>query len=176
MVELPRDPITDQRRRKWAIVKGSKRKAQFELQKLLVQAQGLKARSSSASLSTYLGNWLEWISPNLASQTIRTYGARIAYVRESELGVVPLDELKVSHIDRLYSKMALAGQSYYVIRQLQVALRSALNQAVKWGQLDRNPASMATLPQAPTTETVAPSVEQLSAILREARASNPQWP
>ncbi|MHB8342756.1 MAG: tyrosine-type recombinase/integrase [Ferrimicrobium sp.] len=174
-VELPRDPLSGKRRQQWRTVHGTKRKAQYELQKMLLEAQDKKNRASSASLSTYLGQWLEWKESRLSPSTLQTYSKRAEALATSPLGGISLDELSGAHIDRLYASMSKRGSSYYVLRQVHVVLRSALEQATKWGYLDRNPAKQASLPPAPTIEMAVPSVDQLVRILSEARASHPQW-
>ncbi len=175
MVELPRDSVTDHRRRKWATVKGTKRKAQFELHKMLVEAQDAKARTSSASLAIFLAEWLKWLEPRLAATTLRSYRRVVKELVRSDLGAMPLDEITTGHIDRAYGQLTSGGMTYYVLRQTHAALRGALNQALTWGQLDRNPASRASLPQAPSAQISSPSVEQLAAILHDAEALHPQW-
>ena len=175
MVDLPRDPITDKRRRKWATVKGSKRKAQFELQKLLVEAQEAKARSSSASVEHVIKEWFASARTELTPQTVKGYEWRIRTQILPRLGATPLDEINAAQLDRFYRELLAAGSSPATIRQTHAIVRRALDQAVRWGWLDRNPAAMATPPRSTQTQMVAPSVEQLSEILREARASHPQW-
>jgi integrase len=157
-------------------VKGLKRKAEHELQKILVAVQDRKARSSSASLERVLTEWYAQARQSqISSSTAHGHAWRIRDHLLPTLGAVPVDALTAGDIDQEYGRMARVGASYYAIRQTHVALRSALSQAVKWEQLNRNPASLATLPQAPSTEMRAPTVEQLTELLKEAKASHPQW-
>ena len=174
-VELPRDPLSGARRQRWRVVSGSKRKAQFELQKLLVEAPDAKARSSSQSLEVFLSRWLELAASRLSATTLRTYPARLRQLILPALGATPLDELTPVMIDRTYRGLLAGGTTYYILRQAHVALRSALGQAVKWEMLERNPASLVSLPPAPEGRIVSPSVEQLATILHDAEALHPQW-
>jgi integrase len=175
MVELPRDPVTGKRRRKWATVKGSKRKAEDCLNRMVVDARERKARSSSASTEHLILEWLTFARTELTPRTIQGYQWRIEKQILPALGAVPADELEPSRIDRFYRELLAGGSSPSTIRQTHAIIRRAFNQAMKWGWVDMNPALLASPPRVNAYQVIAPSVEQLTELLKEARASHPQW-
>lgn len=175
MVELPHDPVTGARRRKWATVHGSKRKAQFELQKLLIQAQEAKARASSASMDHIVTSWLAAAKAHLTPKTYEGYAWRVRKHILPAIGMIPIDELSGAHLDSLYSSLVAEGCKPANVRQTHAVIRSALSQAIKWGWVDHNVALRATPPKLPATKAHSPTIDQLQEILKEARASHPQW-
>jgi hypothetical protein len=62
VVDLPKDPISGKRRQRYATVHGSKRKADFELQKLLREAQESRARDSSVLVESAIRKWITLVS------------------------------------------------------------------------------------------------------------------
>ncbi|MGH9119085.1 MAG: tyrosine-type recombinase/integrase [Acidimicrobiales bacterium] len=63
------------------------------------------------------------------------------------LGSRPLHRLTTEDIDTLYTRLRRQGLAPSTIRRTHILLHSALNQAVKWGQITSNPAHLATLPR-----------------------------
>ncbi len=156
-------------------VKGSKRKAQFELQKLLIGAQDAKARASSASVEHVLTVWFESAVTRLTPQTASGYAWRIRDHLLPSLGSIPADELTPAHIDKLYRDLEANGNKPSSIRYTHAILRRALNQAVKWGWLESNPAMRASPPRLPQKDMASITVEQFAVLIRDAEQSNPQW-
>lgn len=73
------------------------------------------------------------------------------------LGGVALQELNAAHLNRLYTELlrggrqrraegASAGLSPTTVRRVHTMLRKALNDAVRWGRIARNPAPLADPP------------------------------
>ena len=175
MVELPTDPVTGKRRRKWATVTGSKRKAQFELQKMLVSAKEAKARASSASVEHVVTEWFGLARQSLTPRTAQTYEQRIKTQILPSLGAIPVDELSPIHIENLCRSLLDRGLAPAGVRFTYAILRRALNQAVKWGWLDTNPALRATPPRLPQRELASITVDQLATIIKDAEKLNIQW-
>ena len=77
VVDLPKDPISGKRRQKYVTDHGSKRKADFELQKLLVSAKDAQARSSTQSMAGAMTEWFESVSDGLSPTTVQGYEGRM---------------------------------------------------------------------------------------------------
>lgn len=174
-VELPRDPATMARRQQWRVVRGTKRKAEHELGKLLVSAQDARARSSQASVEFIINAWFEAASQTLSPKTIDGYRWRIRDHLLPTLGSIPVDELTAAQIDAVYRSLVAKGDSPTGIRQTHAILRRALNQAIKWGWLEKNVALQASPPKALQATIVSPTPEQLVALLLDAEKLEPQW-
>ena len=175
VIDLPKDPISGKRRQKYVTVHGSKRKADFELQKLLVGARDVQARSSTQSLAGAMSEWFEGVSGGLSPTTVQGYEGRIRRQILPALGALALNEVSASHLDRLYRDLVAQGSSASSIRQTHAIIRRFFNKARKWGWVESNPALLASPPKVVTPQVVAPTVEQLIKILEEAKAVHPQW-
>ena len=175
VVDLPKDPISGKRRQKYVTVHGSKRKADFELQKLLSEAQQSRARDSSVLVESAIREWITLVSQNLSPTTVRGYMGWIDLKIIPALGMLPLADVTAAHLDRLYRDLTVQGSAPASVRQVHAIIRRFFNQAMKWGWVESNPALLASPPKVTPARVVAPTVEQLIKILEEAKAVHPQW-
>ncbi|WP_298339077.1 site-specific integrase [Ferrimicrobium sp.] len=177
-MELPRDPATGKRRRQWATVKGTKRKAQYESQQLLVKVQDsstLLAAGSGLSTEQVVNEWFAIVREGLSPTTVQGYEWRIRLHILPALGSIPVHKLRALDLDHLYRSLIAQGKAPATIRQTHAIIRSALNQAMRWGWVKHNVALLATPPKLGSTAVVAPSISQLNSILEAAKKRHPQW-
>lgn len=174
-VELPRDPATGKRRRTWATVEGQKRKAQNKLHKLLVEAQDTKKRASAISFEKLARAWLTAATARLRPKTMQSYIWRVEHHILPVIGDIAVDELTAAHLDTLYGDLASKGCKSANIRKTHAVISSALNQAVKWGWVERNVAVQASPPKLDQASVSSPSVEQLATIINDAELMHPHW-
>lgn len=88
-----------------------------------------------------------------------------AHVADNEVGAIPLRALSGGHLTALYTRMAENGLAPATIRLTHTALRRALNDAIRWGKLARNPATAATVPKASETGVSAWTAAELRRFL-----------
>ena len=116
-------------------------------------------------------------------------GRREATVISGELGRIQVAKLTPRHLDDFYRKLlegkidtrittkqrgdgagrALSPSS---VRRFHGTISAALNQAIKWGWITRNPAKLASPPGLPKRELVIPSRDEINAIVTAARAED----
>lgn len=126
----------------------------------------------------------EWYSQRSVSGWAPTtaYAARrvIDNYLVPELGDVRLKDLDARRIDLLYRKL-LAGsdgrspQSAATVRRLHAVLSAALNRAVKWEWIRRNPARSADPPEAHLKPLRIPTPEEVRALMESAEALDPRF-
>lgn len=80
----------------------------------------------------------------------------------------------MKHLDDLYTTL-LQRYSPSTERQAHAIIHRALNQAERWGWIDRNVATLATSPRVGRGEVKSPSENQLRAIIDTMAKSNPQF-
>lgn len=90
------------------------------------------------------------------------------YIRPS-LGERRLDQLKALELQKLYGELSAQGLSPRTVRYAHTVLRNALEQAVKWGMIARNPADLVQLPCKQGREMSAFSPEEAQRFLAAAR-------
>lgn len=156
VLNLGVDPATGKRKQQWDSVKGTKKDAEKRLAELLHQLDtGTFMKPGKTTMSEYLERWLkEYAWPNLAPRTVEGYEHIIRRHLIPALGNIPLTQLKPEHLQRYCSEKLVAGRcdgkgplSPRTVRHHHVALHNALQSAVKWGLLLRNPADAVSPPR-----------------------------
>ena len=177
VIEMPRDPLTGRRRQQWRSVRGPKREAQALLVQLLSERDsGVDQPLGKLTLGDYLERWLrDYVEPNLAPKTARSYADIVRRHIAPSLGGVLLAKLRPAHLQahyaralrqgRLDGKGALSPQS--VLHQHH-ALRAALRQAVKLQLLVRNPCDGVQPPRVARTEMRALNPKEATRLMRAA--------
>jgi len=182
-VSLGRDPETGKYRQHSETVKGTKRDADKRLAELLHQLDtGAFMRPGKTTVADYLERWLaDYAQVNLAPRTFEGYRGIIEGHLIPGLGQLPLTRLKPEHIQRYYSDMLSHGRadgkgalSPRTVRHHHMVLHKALDTAVRWGLLSRNPADAISPPrcQSPQWHTLGEHDIQL---LLEAAKSTPYY-
>ncbi|GAI44994.1 unnamed protein product, partial [marine sediment metagenome] len=140
---------TGKRNQQWVSIKGTKKDAEKRLGELLHQFDnGTFMKPNKTTLGEFLERWLkDYAWPNLAPRTAEGYEHIIRRHLIRGLGNMLLIQLKPEHLQRYYSEKLSGGRcdgkgglSPRTIRHHHVTLHDALESAVKWGMLSRNPA------------------------------------
>jgi integrase len=124
-----------------------------------------------SSLDDYLDEWLEIVAgPRLRVRSLDIYRSILANHIRPTLGRLLLSRLKPSHIQRVYAAMPERGLAASTIKITHSVLRSALEQAVKWGRIRSNPADLVDLPRGARREMLALTAEESQRYLAAARS------
>lgn len=111
------------------------------------------------TVGAYLADWLEIQRHRLQPTTLKSYRGNVVRYLSPRIGDVAIGDLDIRQLERLYADlMARGGKdgrplSRRTVEYAAATLRSALNDAVRTGLLDRNPASLARLPKIDPTST-----------------------
>jgi len=125
---------------------------------------------SQIVLSKYFDHWLEAAAkPRLSERTFADYEDLARRYIRPFMGNKKLSDVRPLDIQALYSSMQERGLSARTVRYTHAVLTSAFKQAVKWGMLIRNPASMADLPRLSRKEMNALSPDEAARFLWAAR-------
>ena len=150
-----RDPETGRRKRKWHSFKGNKREAQKECARLITEmGAGTYIEPAKTTLAQFLGHWLEHIASQVAPRSHERY-IEIAIKNITPLlGNAVLTNLRSEQISSAYAKALVSGRrdgsgglSPRTVHHMHRILRQALEQAVRWGILARNPADAVKPPK-----------------------------
>lgn len=155
VLDLGRD-ATGKRRQKWHAVKGTRRDAESEMTRLLNELRtGEYIEPSKVSVSEYLDRWLrDYAKPRVSPKTYERYSQIVTREIKPELGQHALAKLRPLHIQAFYAKALAEGRkngkgglSPQTVLHFHRLLHKALDQAVKWQMLPRNPASAVEPPR-----------------------------
>ncbi len=183
VLNLGIDPTTGKRKQQWVSVKGTKKGAEKRLSELLNQLDnGTFMKPGKTTLGEFLERWLnEYAWPNLAPRTAEGYESITRQHLIPQLGNITLTQLKPEHIQRYYSEKLSGGRcdgkgglSPRTVRHHHVTLHKALQCAVKWRLLSRNPADTIDLPHCQRSEMRIMDEEDIHVFL-EAAESTPYY-
>jgi integrase len=164
---LGRDPLTGKKKKKWHTYHGNKKAAEKELTRLVHEVNsGAYIEPAKLTVGEYLKRWLtDYARTNVAGKTFERYSEIVNIHLAPSLGSVLLCNLKPLHIQSYYTRALQEGRANHsktgaatrglcaqtVLHHHRV-LREALNRAVKWQLLIRNPADAVEPPKPPRRE------------------------
>ena len=149
------DQVTGERRRKWHSFAGTKRQAQEECARIVTLIKhGGYTEPTKITLGEFLDRWLEHEASSVAPKTLERY-AEIARKNIAPLlGKTTLAKLKAEAIDGAWTKALASGRrdgkgglSPRTVHHMRRVLIKALNQAVVWEILAKNPATLSKPPK-----------------------------
>jgi len=128
-------------------------KSKDEARRKLTEAQhaidiGSLSDAHALTVAEYLDQWLvEVVQPNVRPWTYKGYEVHVRIHLKPAIGHIPLAKLAPLHVQQLINSKKQAGLSAKTIRYIRGTLRSALNNAVRWDLLSRNPAALVESPR-----------------------------
>jgi integrase len=154
VLDLGRD-ANGKRRQKWHPVKGTKKDAQREAARLLHTINtGAYVEPSRMTIKEYLERWLkDYAATNVSAKTRERYEEILKIHVFPALGHHLLAKLQPLHIQMCYSEALQKGHkdgkglSAQTVLHMHRVLREALQQAVRWQLLARNPADAVEPPR-----------------------------
>jgi len=172
VIDTGRDPQTKKRKRIYKSFRGTKREAEKELAKTLVEyEQGTYIKPSTITVSEYLLWWLEQHgkAKKLALKTLESYQFLIEKHLIPEIGAVPLAKLQPIHIHNFVIKENERVSPRTVAYTLTI-LRQALKHAVKkWRIISSNPADNVDIPKYQHVKYQVLSIEEAQILLKNAK-------
>ncbi len=115
-----------------------------------VRANDLKELPDSRGLTLggFLDQWLEEVAkPSVRPWTFEGYEVHVRRHIKPLLGRIPLDKIEPLHIQTLMNRKLREGLSPKSVRYIRGTLRTALNQAQRWGLVARNSAALVDGPR-----------------------------
>lgn len=154
------------------IVYGATRaEAAEELQRLQAKRlDGSLGELVRVKLGAFLERWLEDTArPQLRATTFANYSGMIRNHVLPHLGGVSLTKLAPVHVQALLATLEREEASAHVREATYGALRRALEDAVRWGMIPRNPCAPVRRPRPPRAELRVLDTAQVRKLLEHAR-------
>ena len=129
--------------------KGSRRQADRRLRELVGMVEsGSYAEKTQATISEFLDRWLTtYVASNTAPSTQRGYEAVVRRYIKPAFGATLIQSLQPHQIQAMYTHLLAKGLSATTILHTHRVLREALQYAIKWSVLARNPADATDPPR-----------------------------
>ena len=182
-VAAGKDPVTGRYRQISRTVRGGKRVAEATAKTLEVGIAGGRHADTEGTVAHLLDRYLRIQDVRgRAPKTLHEY-RRIADAlqevnvgldeRPVLLGTIEVRRLTAAHIDELQARLKARGLSDTTRHHYHALLSQALNQAVRWEWIARNPAKGAEAPSLRPVEQVPPSPDEVKALLARIATTHP---
>lgn len=132
--------------------------------------QGLPVAVERQTIAQFLDRWLNDVAKHtVRASTFESYGRRIARDIVPLLGRTALAKLTPQDFTRLYSALLGRGLSPRTVQYDHAVLHRALEQAVRWNLIPRNPADAVDAPRPKRPEIRVLSPEEIGRFLPVSR-------
>jgi integrase len=175
-----RDPQTGKRRRRWHSFAGTKRQAQVEAALLISELQnGTRIDPSRMTVSAFLERWIEHMQGQVSPRSHERYAELCRKNIVPLLGGLTLTKLQPAHISAAYAKALASGRrdgsgglSARTVTHMHRVLREALQQALRWQLLARNPADAVKPPKVERKQLNTYDIQQTAELLERLRGNH----
>jgi integrase len=176
-----RDPETGKRKRKWHSFKGTKREAQVERCRLIADmaAGNYVEASARLTVAAFLDRWIEHMKGQVSPRSHERYAELCHKNLAPLLGSVALTKLQPAHISQAYAKALASGRrdgqgglSPRTVTHMHRVLREALQQALRWQVLARNPADVVRPPKVERRQMAVLNIDATAEFIDVARGTS----
>jgi integrase len=129
-----------------------------EVQEMLTRAlrdqqTGLPPVPEKQTVGQFLHRWLEdCVKPSVRPKTFVSYSQLVRLYLEPDLGRISLAKLGPQQVQAFLNARLTTALSARTVQYCHAVLRSGLNQALQWGLIARNVASLVSAPKVPRAE------------------------
>lgn len=178
VLDVP-DPETGARRRKWHSFSGTKRQAQEECARLVTALKhGGYTEPSKTTLAQFLDRWIEHEASSVSPKTLERYAELARKNIVPLLGGVTMAKLRAEAIDAAWTKALACGRrdgkgglAPRTVHHMRRVLIKALNQAVIWEIIPKNPAALSKPPKVERKAMTAYGAETTAQLLEALKAT-----
>ena len=172
-----RDPATGKRKRQWHSFTGTKKEAQAERIKLLAAINaGTAIEPTKTTIAAFLDRWLAHMASQISPRSYERYTEIVKKNLVPALGAVILTKLQPATISAAYTKALASGRrdgkgglSANTVVYMHRVLKHALQQAVRWNLLARNPADAVKPPKVERRRMMVYDTDQTANLIEAAR-------
>lgn len=136
------------------------------------QQQGILAKPGKLTVGDFLDQWLnDYVVPNLSPTVIKNYRFIINNHMKPRLGKIVLTSLNRQKIDQYYSDILKTGLKAQTVRHHHTLLHKALESAIGWNLLNRNPAHGIKPPRVQKVEMLTYEPHEVVKFLDQAKTT-----
>lgn len=158
------------RKQKWfSGYKSSKEAERAMAEKITEIESGSFVEPSTEYLKDFFIRWLKLKKDQVKPSTLDTYKRMVKNHVIPKIGHIRIDKLKPAHLDKMYGLMKRERLSSGSIAKTHNIIKTALNQALAYGDISRNPALVVKPPRIERKEIQCWDEEQVRSFLNLAR-------
>lgn len=177
-IELPKDPITGKRVRKYRSVDGGKKDAERAMHEFVREIEkGYHLTDSKITIGEWIDTWLEvYIIPNVSPTTLSRYQGMIKRYIKPLLGHVKVQELNTLAVQAWVNSLKVSpvsGKEMAVatIKHAYHVLKGAMDKAVLAGIIPRSPCASIMLPKGQKKPPVVYDEQQIKQLIAAAKGT-----
>jgi integrase len=152
---------------------GTEKAASKELAQFVAEVASGRLTRTSATVGQLLDRWLEHTALRHRPRTVYENRVKIEQRIRPVIGHIRLDRLGADTLDAAYNGWLADGLSPATVHKYHSVIAAALNAAVKWGWIDRSPASRASPPSPVKRDMSVPTPERLAKLISLAEGDDP---
>ena len=171
-IELPKDPITGKRNRRYRTVEGSKKEAERAMHEFITELEkGYYVANSNISITEWVNTWLEvYIIPNVSPTTLSRYQGMIKRYINPVIGHIPVQQLTTLAVQSWVNGLKISPSSgkemsAATIKHAYHVLKGAMDKAVLAGIIYRSPCTGIMLPKGQKKQAVIYDEKQIRQLL-----------
>lgn len=171
-IELPKDPITGKRNRRYRTVEGSKKEAERAMHEFITELEkGYYVANSNISITEWVQTWLEvYIIPNVSPTTLSRYQGMIKRYINPVIGHIPVQQLTTLAVQSWVNGLKISPSSgkemsAATIKHAYHVLKGAMDKAVLAGIIYRSPCTGIMLPKGQKKQAVIYDEKQIRQLL-----------
>lgn len=177
-VDLPHDPVTGKRVRKYRTVEGTKKEAERAMHEFIRELEkGYHVANDKITVAEWIQTWLEvFITPNVSPTTLTRYQGMIRRYIVPLLGAMQVQELKPLTVQAWVNDLQVSPSSgkpmsATTIKHAFHVLRGAMDKAVKNRIIPSSPCDGVTLPKGEKKEAVIYDQKQIKQLIQAAKGT-----
>jgi len=156
----------DRGRRKWFTGQTRAEVAARVAHGVRATEEGVPIPPERGTVGQFVQEWLEGtVRTRVRPATYTSYADLVRLHIEPALGKVRLSKLTLDQVQRMLNQKLTTGLSPRRVDYIRAVLRSALNQALRWGMVSRNVAALAQSPRVPKREVQPLTPDQAKVLL-----------
>ncbi len=177
-VELPKDPITGKRSRKYKTVTGTKKEAEHAMREYMDEIEsGYYVSGNNMVLSQWMQTWITvYSAPNVSPTTLAEYERMIDSYIDPMIGHIQVQDLTMLAVQAWVNKLHVSPitglpMSAATVRHIYQVLKSAMDKAVSARVISRSPCEGVVLPKGKPKEAVIYNEEQMRQLLQAVKGT-----
>ena len=177
-IELPKDPITGKRVRKYRTVKGTKKEAERAMHQFITEIErGYYVTNNKITIGEWVQTWLDvYIAPNVSPTTLSRYQGMLKRYIVPLLGNVQVQQINTLAIQSWVNSLKVSPISgkemaASTIKHTYHVLKGAMDKAVLAGIIYRSPCCGIMLPKGQKKAAVIFNEKQIQQLIQAAKGT-----
>ena len=178
VVELPKDPITKKRVRRYKSVEGKKKDAEQEMHKFIREIEkGYHVSNEKITIAEWIDTWLDvYIVRNVSPTTYSRYVGMVQRYIKPTIGTVQVSELTTLAVQAWVNNLKtspITGKEMAVatVKHVYHVLKGSMDKAVLAGIIPRTPCAGIMLPKGQKKPPVVYDEQQIKQLIAAAKGT-----